>query len=76
MFGGRDVHVHHLVLAARAVHVGSVSHDFSVHFLVLGVLDEFLVLAGAALADAAERKDEDGQGDDATYYADDDVFCG
>lgn len=75
MLCGRDVHVHHLVLAAGAVHVGAVSHDLSVHLLVLGVLDEFFVLAGAALADAAEGEDEDGQGDNATYYTDDDVFC-
>lgn len=62
------------LLAAHARHVGAVREDLGRVVFVFGVLDQFLVLAGAALADAAEGEDGDAQEQDAAHDADDDVF--
>lgn len=59
---------------AHARHAVAVSHDLRCVLLVLGVLNQFLVLAGAALADAAEGEDANGQENDAAHYAADDVL--
>jgi hypothetical protein len=61
-------------VVAHARHAVAVGQDFSGVLLVLGVLDEFLVLAGAALSDAAEGEDGDGEEDHAPDHAADDVL--
>lgn len=61
-------------VGAHARHAGAVGHDLGGVLLVLGILDEFLMLARTALADAAEGEDGDGQEHDATHHAADDVF--
>ena len=71
-----DAWGHHLPLGPHPIHVRPVGHDLAVHLLVLGVLDEFLVFPGAALADAAEGEDDDGQSNYAAHDADDDVLGG
>ena len=51
---------HHLLLVPHPVHVCAVGHDFALHLLVLCIFEQLLVLAGAALAAAAESEDDDG----------------
>lgn len=61
-------------VGAHARHAGAVGHDLGGVLLVLGVLDELLMFAGTALADAAEGEDGDGEEHDATHHTADDVF--
>ena len=57
-------------------HVGTVGQHFSRVLLVLGVLNQSLVLPSATLADTAECKDRNNQKEHAGHNADDDVFRG
>lgn len=61
-------------LEGIVAHAIAVGQDFSGVLLVLGVLDEFLVLARATLSDAAEGEDEDGEDQHASDHARDDVL--
>jgi hypothetical protein len=65
---------HQLLFASHPVHVCSVGHDLALHLLVLGVFDQFLVLASATLTNAAEGEDQDGKTNDTADNTDDDVF--
>jgi len=61
-------------LSAHPRHTIAVGHDLCGVLLVLGVLDQLLVLACPSLSDAAEGKDDDREQNYATNDTADDVL--